>query len=79
MAESLFQPCVTVKDDGTITVDFADSYVNTVLDDGETVVYTEPGGFPHSTLLDILVAGDVSTAKGLRNLADHIDRQEGNL
>lgn len=78
MSESLFQPCIVVKDDGTITVDFADSYVNTVLDDDETVVYDEPDGQPHSNLLDSLVLG-VSTADGLRNLANYIDNREGNL
>jgi hypothetical protein len=78
---SLFQPCVTVSDDGTITVDWSDSYSNswTETRDHEDMSimeeeqYVEPAGNPHSTLLDSLVVG-VSTADGLRRLADHIEQ-----
>lgn len=78
MKRSLFQPCIDITDDGDITIDWSDSYVSTYDEDIDDTVYDEPNGQPHSTLLDILVVG-VSTSKGLRNLADHIDRQEGNL
>jgi hypothetical protein len=78
--ESLFQPCITVEDDGTITVDWSDSYVNTIEidDDGlpGDVLYTSDEGDKHSKFLDALVIDGVSTTQGLRRLADHIESKE---
>lgn len=72
---SLFQPCVNVSDDGTIEIDWFDSYVNTVdtfYDHPER--YEEPEGEPHSTLLDRLLGDHRNDPAGaLRRLADYIE------
>lgn len=77
---SLFLPCVTVDSDGTIDIDWFDSYSNTVLDPNgpnDTVVYDEPEPKMASTLIDNIL-GDWRTdpAGALRRLATYIDQQD---
>lgn len=78
--ESLFQPCITVDDDGTVSVDWSDSYVNTVEFDDDNlpgdVTYTSDEADQHSKYLDSLVVDGVSVSAGLRKLADLIESQE---
>ncbi len=75
MSRSLFQPCITIGDDGTIDIDWSDSYVNTVYEP-DVLLYEEPPGHPHSALLDRLVSEDQpSPAVALRRLADYMESQ----
>lgn len=79
MSTSLFQPAVSVSDNGVIQIDWFDCYVNTVDGDSDDieVAYGEPEGQPHSTLLDSII-GDhrAEPAVALRRLADYIERRE---
>lgn len=71
MSESLFQPCITVRDNLAVDVDWGDSYVNTVSEDG-TERYDDPES--HCSLMDLILGEKESTgASQLRRLADYLD------
>lgn len=64
---SVFQVIVCVSDDGTIDVDFADSYLHTVSSSGEVEYLSghDPDP-PHATILDaVLFEGETDTPSWL--------------
>lgn len=70
MACSIFTPIVTVDDDGTVTIDWADSYFETQDADGRTIEVTDRHGERLHQILG--PAGDPDWIR-LRRLADAME------
>lgn len=71
--QSLFQPILTVDDDGRIDFDFGQSYTNTVNETTQEERYDDP--HDHHVVLDT-VLGQGTTVEKLRRLANHIEAQD---
>lgn len=69
MSKSIFMPVVTVHDDGLITFNWGDSYVQTEHDDGTV---TSDGNLEHGLKLDDALGlwSDLSDADRLQRLVD---------
>jgi hypothetical protein len=70
---SVFRPTVCVDDDGVVTIDWFDSYEDTVTVDGSDPAHALDGQ-EHSALLDhILGAPDLPEHVRLARLAEHME------
>ena len=75
---SNFQPIVTVADNGVITINWFNSYINTILPGG-IEEYDHPYSEAHSNLIDQVLGlqEDVSDPDRLRALADYMEKHNG--
>jgi hypothetical protein len=70
---SIFQPIVAVSDDGTVTIEWSESYVQTLDQGGKFVADNRSD---HGEALDhILGSPDLPGWTRLRRLADHMEAQ----
>lgn len=73
--QSLFQPCITIDDDGTINVDWGSSYVNTVDVDNPALEILDDDPHKHAAKLDAIlgITDGASPAERLRRLAAAVE------